>query len=333
MMTGPTRRLRRIALLSTAMLLAVASPAAADYYEAVTAYELGNYAAAGVELEPLAAAGDPRAQLLLGRMYAAGQGVLQDYVRAHVLFNLAAATGMKGAAEAREELAARMTPAQIADAQQQAAARIVAPPEALGAAEPAAGEPSVGEPMPAPLPAAAPALIQEMPILEAPPLARQALVDLQWQLALHGYDPGPADGNPGPRTLAAIRHYQADAGLPVDGVPTQAVLDHLQYTVPAVRNAAAPVPVVRRAAVDQPVLPGPLDSLDPGLRRIYIVGIQEGLKARGYNPGPIDGVAGGRTREAIRRYQAAAGLPVDGQPSPELLNHLKFVGGQVAAGF
>ena len=326
-MTGPTRRLRRIALLSTAMLLAVASPAAADYYEAVTAYELGNYAAAGVELEPLAAAGDPRAQLLLGRMYAAGQGVLQDYVRAHVLFNLAAARGMKGAAEAREELAARMTAAQIADAQQQAAAW-VAPPEALGAVAPAAGEP-----VPAPLPAAAPAPAREMPIPDAPPLARQALVDLQWQLALHGYDPGPADGNPGPRTTAAIRHYQADAGLPVDGAPTQAVLDHLQYTVPAVRNAAAPVPAVRRAAVDQPVLPGPLDSLDPGLRRIYIVGIQEGLKARGYNPGPVDGVAGGRTREAIRRYQAAAGLPVDGQPSPELLNHLKFVGGQVAAGF
>jgi peptidoglycan hydrolase-like protein with peptidoglycan-binding domain len=328
MMTGLTRRLRRIALLSTAMLLVVASPAAADYYEAVTAYELGNYAAAGVELEPLAAAGDPRAQLLLGRMYAAGQGVLQDYVRAHALFNIAAAAGMSGAAAARDELAARMTAEQIANAQQQAAAWVVAPPVELGAVEPAAGEPA-----PAPSPAETPALTQEVPIQEAPPLARQALVDLQWQLALHGYDPGPADGNPGPRTTAAIRHYQADAGLPVDGAPTEAVLDHLQYTVPAVRNAAAPVPAVRRATVVQPVVPGPLDSLDPGLRRIYVVGIQEELKLRGYNPGPVDGVAGRRTREAIRRYQAAAGLPVDGQPSPALLNHLKFVGGQVAAGF
>jgi peptidoglycan hydrolase-like protein with peptidoglycan-binding domain len=226
-----------------------------------------------------------------------------------------------------------MTAEQIAAAQQQAAAWVVAPPAELGAVEPAAGEPSVGAPAPAPLPAAAPAPTQEAPIQEAPPLARQALVDLQWQLALHGYDPGPADGNPGPRTTAAIRHYQADAGLPVDGAPTQAVLDHLQYTVPAVRNAAAPVPALRRAVVVQPVMPGPLDSLDPGLRRIYVVGIQEELKVRGYNPGPVDGVAGGRTREAIRRYQAAAGLPVDGQPSPELLNHLKFVGGQVAAGF
>jgi peptidoglycan hydrolase-like protein with peptidoglycan-binding domain len=331
MMTGPTRRLRRIALLSTVMVLAAASPAAADYYEAVTAYELGNHAAAGVELEPLAAAGDPRAQLLLGRMYAAGQGVLQDYVRAHVLFNLAAATGMKGAAEAREELAARMTAGQIAEAQQQAAAGVVAPPVELGTVVPAAGEPTPGQP--APLPAVAPALTQEAPMPEAPPLARQALVDLQWQLALHGYDPGPADGNPGPRTTAAIRHYQADAALPVDGAPTQALLDHLQYTVPAVRNAAAPVPVVRRATVAQPVLPGPLDSLDPGLRRIYVVGIQEELELRGYDPGPVDGVAGGRTRAAIRRYQAAAGLPVDGQPSPGLLNHLKFVGGQVATGF
>lgn len=320
-------RLGRIALLSTAMLFAVAGPAAADYYDAVTAYELGNYAAAGDELEPLAAAGDPRAQLLLGRMYAAGQGVLQDYVRAHALYNLAATHGMKGAAEAREELAKVMTAGQVAAAQQQAAAWTAAP----AAIEPAAGEPSP-TPAAAPVPVAAstPAAVPA-PVAEPPPLARQALVDLQWQLALHGYDPGPADGNPGLRTTAAIRHYQADAGLPVDGRPSQALLDHLQYTVPAVRNEAAPVQAVRRPAAVQPVMPGPLDSLDPGLRRIYITGIQQELKAHGYDPGPVDGVAGRRTHDAIRRYQRAVGLPVDGQPSPSLLNHLKFVGGQVAA--
>lgn len=321
-MRASLRRLRRIALLSSAMLLAVAGPAAADYYEAVTAYELGDYAAAGVELEPLAAAGDPRAQLLLGRMHAAGQGVLQDYVRAHVLFNLAAAAGMNGAAEARDELAAKMTAAQVADAQQQAAAWVATPERELATVAPAAGDPVPAADIP---PAAA--------APEAPPLERRELVDLQWQLALHGYDPGPADGNPGPRTIAAIRHYQADAGLPVDGAPTRAVLDHLQFTVPAVRNAAAPAPSVRPSAVAQPVMPGPLDTLDPGLRHIYVAGIQEELRVRGYDPGPVDGVAGGRTRAAIRRYQAAVGLPVDGQPSAELLNHLKFVGGRVAASF
>jgi hypothetical protein len=39
---------------------------------------------------------------------------------------------------------------------------------------------------------------------------------------------------------------------------------------------------------------------------------QERLKAAGFDPGPIDGVVGPRTREAVRRYQASQGLPITG---------------------
>jgi hypothetical protein len=39
---------------------------------------------------------------------------------------------------------------------------------------------------------------------------------------------------------------------------------------------------------------------------------QELLKAAGFNPGPIDGVLGARTRDALRRYQANRGLPTTG---------------------
>ena len=56
------------------------------------------------------------AQFSLGFMYEKGQGVPQDYVQAYMWFNLAAAQGTKGAAEWREHIAARMTPAQIAEA-------------------------------------------------------------------------------------------------------------------------------------------------------------------------------------------------------------------------
>jgi TPR repeat protein len=50
-------------------------------------------------------------------MYAQGQGVPQDYVRAHMWFNLLAAQGYKGASENRDKAARLMTPAQIAEAQ------------------------------------------------------------------------------------------------------------------------------------------------------------------------------------------------------------------------
>ena len=46
-----------------------------------------------------------------------GEGVPQDYVRAHMWFNLSAAQGYQDAARNRDNIAKRMTPAQIAEAQ------------------------------------------------------------------------------------------------------------------------------------------------------------------------------------------------------------------------
>jgi uncharacterized protein len=57
------------------------------------------------------------AQFNLGVMYAQGQGVPQDYVSAHMWFNLSAAQGDQSAAKNRDNIARRMTPAQIAEAQ------------------------------------------------------------------------------------------------------------------------------------------------------------------------------------------------------------------------
>ena len=86
----------------------------------------------------------------------------------------------------------------------------------------------------------------------APPLDRAEIHDLQWQLALHGYDPGSPDGVAGPRTRAAVRQYQADAGLPVDGEASASVLNHLQYTTPPVLNQR-PVETVQVASGPEPV--------------------------------------------------------------------------------
>jgi TPR repeat protein len=62
--------------------------------------------------------GYSRARSNLGVMYDNGYGVLQDYVRAHMWFNIAASSGIsKNASKNRDIVAKRMTPAQIADAQ------------------------------------------------------------------------------------------------------------------------------------------------------------------------------------------------------------------------
>ena len=77
-----------------------------DYVEAVKWFRLA------------AEQGYADAQSNLGYMYFNGQGVPQDYVLAHMWFNLSASQGSSGAASRRDIAASRMTPAQIAEAQQ-----------------------------------------------------------------------------------------------------------------------------------------------------------------------------------------------------------------------
>ncbi len=75
--------------------------------------------------------GNAPAQYSLGLMYAKGQGVPQDYVLAHFWFNLAASRAVKVkqaaqaatrdlAVKARDLVAAKMTPSQVAEAQRMA---------------------------------------------------------------------------------------------------------------------------------------------------------------------------------------------------------------------
>ncbi|MFN0043682.1 MAG: tetratricopeptide repeat protein [Alphaproteobacteria bacterium] len=83
-----------------------------DYAEAVTWFRLA------------ADQGFAGAQLNLGLMYSNGRGVAQDHVQAHKWFNLAAARFPASETEFRDKVvkgrdlaAAKMTPAQIAEAQ------------------------------------------------------------------------------------------------------------------------------------------------------------------------------------------------------------------------
>lgn len=51
--------------------------------------------------------------------------------------------------------------------------------------------------------------------------------------------------------------------------------------------------------------------------------LQSALAARGYDPGPVDGVVGSRTRAALRAWQKAEGLPADGFATVALLARLR----------
>ena len=107
----------------TGLVLAVvvlAWPVWAGYEAGQEAWETGRHGEALTEWQAAAAAGDRRAMLALGRLFAKGLGAPQNYVEAHKWFNLAASRGEAAALEERDAVAARMTPQQVAEAQTRA---------------------------------------------------------------------------------------------------------------------------------------------------------------------------------------------------------------------
>ena len=111
---------RLILSLGTALLLTAGTVWAGPLEDAATAYGRGDYATALKTFQSFAAQGNAEAQNNLGILYAEGHGVPQDDVRAYMWVNLAAAhmTGdeQKQAAENRDDVARRMTSAQVAEA-------------------------------------------------------------------------------------------------------------------------------------------------------------------------------------------------------------------------
>ena len=111
------RHLAWLIPLFAAFTLSCATAARADYGAGQTAWKAGRYAEALTEWRGAARAGDRRAMAALGRAFAKGLGVPQDFIEAHKWLNLAAARGDAKALAERDALAKRMTPQQVASAQ------------------------------------------------------------------------------------------------------------------------------------------------------------------------------------------------------------------------
>jgi len=54
----------------------------------------------------------------------------------------------------------------------------------------------------------------------------------------------------------------------------------------------------------------------------YVANVQFALAQRGYRPGPVDGVFGPQTSQALASYQSAAGLRVTGEINGDVLYRL-----------
>ncbi len=217
--SSTTISLFSVVLLGMLSAVVATQPANADFNAGQQAFDAGNVNEAVTQWQAAANAGDRRAMLELGRLYATGLGVMQDYVEAHKWLNLAASRGEAAALAERNALAAKMTPAQLESAQQQAAAF----------------QSSVGG---APAADTAP-----------PPEAIREAQELLTQL---GYAPDSADGIWGDDTARAYQLFLQDAGLPAADALTPTTLQAMRDL--AGKSPGGAQPPSKPASVSPPAL-------------------------------------------------------------------------------
>lgn len=126
---------------------------------------------------------------------------------------------------------------------------------------------------------------------------------LQVGLRHRGLYAGSVDGVLSERTVVAVRRLQRRAGIAVDGVPGH-------QTRIALGRYGRRAPLGRRV-------------LGAGMRGWDVAALQFALAWHGFPSGRLDGVFGGSTTRALRKFQRWAGLAPDGVAGSSVVQALK----------
>ncbi|TVP66046.1 MAG: peptidoglycan-binding protein [Leptolyngbya sp. LCM1.Bin17] len=162
-----------------------------------------------------------------------------------------------------------------------------------------------------------------------------AVKELQSMLVLLGYHAGPVSGVYQEDTEAAVKQFQAAAGVTADGIVGPATWSQLFPTPPS--EASPPTATIPQSETPSNT-PGPTQTtppastppastppatsptarpvLRPGMEGAAVRQLQQALTSNGVYSGPITGFFGPLTEEAVRRLQANNNLEVDGIVGP-----------------
>ena len=131
--------------------------------------------------------------------------------------------------------------------------------------------------------------------------------DIQERLSALGHD---CDRDPlgefGDATLEAVRGFQSDRGLPINGVVGQ---DCWRALYEAGYRLGDRLLFLRR----------------PMLRGDDVAELQSRLDALGFDTGKPDGIFGPQTERGLRDFQLNRGLAIDGVSGPEVVTELRLV--------
>lgn len=121
--------------------------------------------------------------------------------------------------------------------------------------------------------------------------------DLQSSLNKTGFSVGKVDGIFGPKTESAVKEFQKSQNLKIDGIVGSKTWNALEQKDPR-----------------------PL--LSEGDQNEWVKKVQSKLKEIGIDPGPVDGIFGERTKNAVEKFQLSRNLSVDGIVGPKTWSEL-----------
>jgi len=120
-----------------------------------------------------------------------------------------------------------------------------------------------------------------------------AVRDLQEALKALGHDPGPIDGAFGAKTESAVKAFQQQREITVDGIVGRVSwinIDEADQSEPVLRLGSSGLPVRR---------------------------LQSRMGAVGFDTGGVDGRFNSKTEQAVKQLQQQADLVVDGIVGPK----------------
>ncbi|HEU5141301.1 MAG TPA: peptidoglycan-binding protein [Bacillales bacterium] len=155
----------------------------------------------------------------------------------------------------------------------------------------------------------------------------EAVSELQTKLKKAGTYEGSIDGLYGPLTAAAVRKFQRSRGLTVDGIAGPVTLGALYKHGAREREQAAKKSRNEQKKTQEVKKPDKGSSftkqvLRVGSRGKAVSSLQNHLQAAGLYTYTVDGIYGSRTAAAVRKFQRAHGLKVDGIAGPVTLSTL-----------
>ena len=138
-----------------------------------------------------------------------------------------------------------------------------------------------------------------------------AVTELQQMLSQLGYSV-TVDGVFGSGTEAAVKLFQGDKGLKVDGIAGSATLSLLRSLTSSSATTGSSLGLFG----------GDYTVLRPGEVSRRVRALQKALNDLGYDAGTVDAVYGKSTEAAVRWFQQVQGLTVDGKAGEKTLRRI-----------